>query len=193
MRHSKYSSDGTMKDCPSCDQFYPVEVYYKRPSGELRPYCPSCQKAHAAKYYIENKEKVTAQLKRYKEKPGAKEKQRLRVRRWHYKNLYGISLKDREDMIEVQGNRCAICKTHFSEIPTKHIHVDHDHSTGKARGILCHHCNQVLGQCKDNISVLKNSIRYLLDHKHIDFWALMRERGDLYDHVAEMQKTQSVI
>ncbi|MDQ1705857.1 MAG: hypothetical protein QOF18_2223 [Frankiaceae bacterium] len=60
-------------------------------------------------------------------------------------------------MIEAQGGTCAVC-------PGKPEHVDHDHETGRVRGILCFNCNQALGNVRDNPTVLKGLIDYLRRH-----------------------------
>lgn len=52
------------------------------------------------------------------------------------------------------GDRCICgCKTH--------LHVDHDHATGKVRGVLCFNCNSILGHARDNPQVLRDLIKYL--------------------------------
>jgi hypothetical protein len=56
------------------------------------------------------------------------------------------------------GNGCAICKV---ELTSNKVHIDHCHSTGKVRGLLCELCNKGLGQFKDNITNLENAINYL--------------------------------
>ena len=65
------------------------------------------------------------------------------VRRTSLKKLYGITAEEYDAMLESQGNVCAICK---KPQPTKRrLSVDHDHETGKVRGLLCTTCNLVLG------------------------------------------------
>lgn len=56
---------------------------------------------------------------------------------------------------------CSICKTDFSTIALKQIHVDHCHRTGKVRGLLCSNCNQGLGNFKDDVERLEAAIKYL--------------------------------
>jgi hypothetical protein len=60
-------------------------------------------------------------------------------------------------MIEAQGGTCAVCSG-------KPEHVDHDHETGKVRGILCFLCNQALGNARDDIDVLNGLVAYLRLH-----------------------------
>ena len=68
---------------------------------------------------------------------------------------YGMSNPEFKEMLSRQKNKCAICG-----IPNP-IHIDHDHLTGKVRGIVCFHCNTGLGHFKDNGALLLNAINYL--------------------------------
>jgi hypothetical protein len=72
----------------------------------------------------------------------------------------------RELLSEAQGYRCAICNRHTSEIPLPSTHEctlvrDHDHVTGRVRGMLCQFCNLMLGYAQDDLERLENAIRYL--------------------------------
>jgi hypothetical protein len=71
---------------------------------------------------------------------------------------FGITLDEYEAMAEAQGNSCAICR-----LPKTPLCVDHCHTTGKVRGLLCHECNKMLGFAGDNIEVLNTAIQYLKD------------------------------
>lgn len=79
---------------------------------------------------------------------------------WFLKNLYGIGISEYNLMYENQNGRCAICNTHQSELK-KSLCVDHDHETGKIRGLLCSDCNTSLGLAKENVEILHKMIRYL--------------------------------
>lgn len=81
------------------------------------------------------------------------------IRMWNITTTHGLSKEQYFSLIESQDNKCAICKD-ILELDHK-THVDHCHSTGKIRGILCHGCNTGLGLFKDNIDSLKNAIKYL--------------------------------
>ena len=74
---------------------------------------------------------------------------------------YGLSNERYEKIKAKQDDCCAICKV---EPPDK-LCVDHDHLTGKVRGLLCHRCNRSLGSFNDDIDLLKQSIKYLRKHK----------------------------
>jgi Recombination endonuclease VII len=78
--------------------------------------------------------------------------------RHHLRSKYGITLEERQSMVDAQGGICAICKAKL-----KSPYVDHDHDTGLIRGILCNRCNRALGMFEDDRSVLLNAVAYL-DH-----------------------------
>ena len=48
---------------------------------------------------------------------------------------------------------------------SNNLYVDHDHNTGKVRGLLCSNCNRMLGLVGDNISTLSNAVKYLQKHQ----------------------------
>ncbi len=75
------------------------------------------------------------------------------------KHQYGITLQQRDALLDAQDGLCAICKSpNDSKLDW---HTDHCHATGKVRGVLCHHCNLMLGHARDNSDVLANAIKYL--------------------------------
>lgn len=74
-------------------------------------------------------------------------------------NLYGISKSDFWTIFYNQDRRCAICNALFGS--KKHPVIDHDHLTGKVRGLLCYGCNIGLGQFGDDIETLEIAIKYL--------------------------------
>ncbi|MFD9337859.1 endonuclease VII domain-containing protein [Streptomyces sp. NPDC060028] len=78
-----------------------------------------------------------------------------RGRAGHLKRSYGITEGERDEMITAQGGVCAICR----EAPPEH--VDHDHQTGKVRGVLCFSCNAALGQFKDRPDVIRRAAAYV--------------------------------
>ncbi len=77
---------------------------------------------------------------------------------------HGITLKQYDKMLEKQFGKCKICKTEVPGGPGR-FHIDHDHSTGKIRGLLCSNCNLFLGNAKDNIEILASAIQYLTDSR----------------------------
>jgi hypothetical protein len=73
----------------------------------------------------------------------------------HIKRMYGLTRVELDALIEAQGGLCAICETNPA------VHVDHDHVTGKIRGVLCFTCNVALGQLKDDVALFRKAIDYL--------------------------------
>ena len=76
------------------------------------------------------------------------------------RRLYGITLEEYDKMLSDQEYRCAICDKHQDEFKKK-LHVDHCHTTGKIRGLLCQKCNQGLGLFGDNKNLLIKASEYL--------------------------------
>jgi hypothetical protein len=76
-------------------------------------------------------------------------------------NEYGITLEEYNRLLESQGGGCAICGRKVNIDSKFSLHVDHDHDTGKIRGILCSSCNLGIGKFDHDCSRLKNAIKYL--------------------------------
>jgi hypothetical protein len=68
---------------------------------------------------------------------------------------YGLSPEALQDLVQLQGGLCALCRERPAE------HVDHDHVVGTVRGVLCFPCNAALGQLKDRVDLLHRAIDYL--------------------------------
>lgn len=77
---------------------------------------------------------------------------------------YGIDIKHYKEMLKNQSNRCLIC-FNLGGTGKQRLVVDHDHETGKVRGLLCNPCNRGLGYLKDSTDVLLNALRYLGKNK----------------------------
>lgn len=83
----------------------------------------------------------------------------------YFVRTYGITVQDYEQMFEAQSGLCMICNTEgFVMNEKRHkmkLVVDHCHSTGVVRGLLCHNCNRALGLLHDDISRFERAISYL--------------------------------
>ena len=80
------------------------------------------------------------------------------------KRIYGVTSKMFTELLLAQNNACKICNVELSPVKNGDIqiaHVDHCHTTGKIRGLLCRKCNTGLGMFSDNVANLQNAIRYL--------------------------------
>jgi hypothetical protein len=157
----------------------------------LRPECKSCRGLVSARYREKNREKLRLQSARIRaEKPleikqrklddynNNKEKHRKRAKEWRLRNPdyrpcpkslknaklkknFGITLNDYESMLANQNGVCAIC----GDVGTKALHVDHCHTSGKVRGLLCFRCNNGIGQFKESEKIMIAAIEYIKAYK----------------------------
>jgi hypothetical protein len=73
------------------------------------------------------------------------------------KRKYNLTLEEWVKFKNDQNNKCPICLTDFNSTPC----VDHDHKSGRNRGLLCQKCNRILGQFKDDVNALSRAFNYL--------------------------------
>ena len=112
-----------------------------------------------------NPEKVKAQDLRRKDKQQAYYEEHKDM--WRTKQLqkdYGISLEQYDKMLIEQNNKCAICKSEQCTTG-KSFSVDHNHITGKVRGLLCRRCNMGLGHFEGNMEAVTNMLTYMKKNK----------------------------
>jgi hypothetical protein len=79
----------------------------------------------------------------------------------HLKDRYGITLEDYDTLVVKQDGRCAICQTTNPGGRKGRFCIDHDHITGKIRGLLCSPCNRALGGFHDDPRLLQIAAEYL--------------------------------
>lgn len=133
-----------MKVCKSCSKnrrltsFY-VSYKYKGKSIYSAE-CKKCSRKRTIEYGKKNKDKRYGACIKY---------------------LYGISLELYKEILKIQQNKCAICKSTKTQKNKKRFDIDHNHETGEVRGLLCHNCNLGLGNFKENTKALKSAIEYL--------------------------------
>lgn len=152
-----------MKTCTKCG--LPKEGTEFR---KWRTVCRDCVTTKRRKEYHENPEPAReANRKRRLANPEATRGANLKAdkkrrlanpeyhRETHLKLAYGISLIEWDEMMLNQGGRCAVCDTE-----TK-LCVDHDHKTGKVRGLLCNKCNTALGLLKESKQTITALLNYL--------------------------------
>jgi hypothetical protein len=96
---------------------------------------------------------------KYQQKPEVKK--RLKVyRRIANLKRYGMTIESYDLLLKKQGYKCAICKTPEPK-GNGRFHVDHSHQSNKVRGLLCLHCNTLLGYAKDDETVLIAAALYI--------------------------------
>lgn len=85
-------------------------------------------------------------------------------RRRNLEKAYGLTVEQYSEMLAAQGGVCKICLEPSRAIrqgKLRPLFVDHNHKTGKIRGLLCMSCNAAISQARDNVEVLKAAIKYL--------------------------------
>ena len=119
---------------------------YKNKKNEARRLKYATDENYRKKHLINVK-------KYYENNPDIRLNQRMR--------RFGITAQDYKNMIEKQDYKCAICGSEIGDSLGNRLYVDHNHKTGKVRGLLCSECNFGIGKFKDNISILKKAVKYL--------------------------------
>lgn len=132
--------------CKICKEEKFIDEFYPKKGGYFTHSCKLCL-SKKQKSYIKDGEYLSVY-------------QRERSLRENYK----ITLAEYDELLYFQDGKCAICGIHSSEL-NRSLAVDHDHRTGKIRGLLCNSCNQGLGYFKDKISNLEDALYYLILHK----------------------------
>ena len=84
---------------------------------------------------------------------------KTKVKEYRLVHKYNITLDEYNNLLIKQNNSCAICGR--ADPTGYNWHVDHDHTTGKVRGLLCSKCNQGLGLFDENTNSLNRAIKYL--------------------------------
>ena len=131
--------------------------YHASHEKEIKKYNQKYNAAHKKeirKHIITHKEERKATVKKYNNK------NRENYRKHRLKTKYNITIEQYNFMLEKQNGCCNICKKHQDELKNI-LAVDHDHATGKIRGLLCMKCNRALGAYNDNIDILLNAIEHL--------------------------------
>ena len=126
-----------IKYCSRCKEEKPFVEFGKDSSrkDKLNPWCKSCKSNH---YHNNNGFEIM-------------KKSSLKIN-------YNITLEELNEMAYMQDNKCLICEQE------KPLVIDHSHTTGKVRGLLCNNCNRGIGMLGDSKRNLKNALKYLKDN-----------------------------
>lgn len=136
-----------MKACTKCGTSKSPEEF-SRDKSKKDGRCCSCKECGASYF---------------KQRPARTSLQKTQRYKWHRRHTlrkkYGILLEDYERMLQQQSGVCAICKQpeqqhSWNTERVSSLAVDHNHKTGRNRGLLCHRCNRVLGAVNDDIDIL---------------------------------------
>lgn len=129
----------TCKKCNSCGKVQPTTHFRRRRSRDSRYANSAAGWASECKFCNKS-----------------------RMRTYTLQRKFGLSLMDVATLVARQDNLCAICRLPPPE--GKQLFVDHNHSTGKVRALLCHGCNSGLGMFQEDPERLLNAVEYLKAH-----------------------------
>lgn len=121
-------------------------IYWKDPEGN---------RAKSRAYYAEHKEHAAELARRYR----AESPEVFRARK--RQAAYGLTQNAFRELWNLQAGRCAICLCRLVDDGSRHTHVDHDHTTGEVRGLLCADCNVALGRFKDDPVAMRRAADYV--------------------------------
>ena len=140
----------TTHKCTVCKEEKSLSEFPMRKThrpGKPVSQCTKCRVAYNKTYREENKEKFLA----------VERKSKLKI-------TYGITPEQYDVMLAKQNGKCAICSVKKPGGRTKMFFIDHCHSTGSIRGLLCMRCNTGLGLILDSPKYLLNAISYLKEN-----------------------------
>ena len=145
LQEGKLMRVATLKYCPKCKTEKPLELFNKHAKERdgLQRLCRDCQKESNRKYLSTEKGATT-------------------TRQAHLRRKYGIDLQTYEELLLSQGNKCKICGVGSNpDSRANYFVIDHNHSTGDIRGLLCTKCNALLGLALDSEDILERAKQYL--------------------------------
>jgi hypothetical protein len=128
-----------MKTCSRCHESKELTEFHKRAASKdgHRAACKLCVSEEAR--HRPNKSEYSTKIKR----------------------VYGIDLNEYHRMLLEQDGGCKICGAKKPANNREYFCIDHCHTTGKVRGLLCNDCNVGIARFKDNCELLQNAINYL--------------------------------
>jgi hypothetical protein len=134
----KQSEIDNKKQCSACKKWLELNSFYKTNTGTSVAACKECKLKKSADA--------------------------------HLMKCFGITREEYLNMSEAQNHLCAICNQPEKTINNRankiqQLSIDHCHITGRIRKLLCSRCNLTLGNISDNIEILENAIKYLLEFK----------------------------
>lgn len=153
----------THKLCGSCEEVKEVSLFYRKNTRTARgwfwdSHCIECRRAACRDYAASSKETRNARLRKWR-KDNPKAAAQLDAKR-RLKRKYGLAPEEVEFMRVAQGGRCAIC-----DRQTSRLFVDHCHTKGHVRSLLCQTCNTFLGWYERKANTVLKFQRYVEKHR----------------------------
>ena len=153
---------GETKTCKECQEPKPLSEFHKRaaePDG-LNTRCKPCARARLNGYRKANPEGTRRLYNKAHD----------RIRRddpdYRYRWAYGMDRGEYDALVEKQDGKCGICGV-TENLNRNRWCVDHDHSTGKVRGLLCVKCNTGIGNLGDTLEAVEKAVKYLKENSDV--------------------------
>lgn len=142
-----------MKTCTKCKKEKPLSSFHKSKAHKdgRNPQCADC-------YNEARRKNADPELQNKRSKEWY-ENNKERVRENQMMKKYGVTVEQFNEMVSHQNNQCEICSK-VMDGPREPA-IDHCHSTGEVRGLLCINCNVAIGHMNDDTERLMNAIKYL--------------------------------
>jgi len=133
-----------LKTCNVCKEMKSISQFStdQAKMDKLCGMCQACNQKRCNKWYSENK---------------------LRQKNNRLKQSYGVTLEEYNRILGAQAGVCAICKLPPSGAykSAMSLNIDHCHTTGKIRGLLCNKCNSGIGFFQESVELTAKATEYL--------------------------------
>jgi hypothetical protein len=140
-----------MKTCIDCNLELDVSMFNSNGKNRgLKSHCKECQKIRHKRYAANNPESLAESWRNASQKYYTSERRRAKT----FKS-YGLTVDDFNILWDSQQGLCKLCGR------KKPLVIDHDHKTGKVRGLLCTRCNISIGGLGDTVESLTRAVEYL--------------------------------
>ena len=162
------SLTGPRKNCTDCGDYLPLSKFRKdkhRVDGRMNK-CANCKAKEEKRNSIKNPEirkRINDKRVDNRKKYYSDEDRKLKYRNAQLIKAFNITLDQYNQILVSQDNVCYICRRDETSVRNRSLAVDHNHQTGKIRGLLCSNCNRALGLFKDNKNLLLAAAKYLED------------------------------
>lgn len=175
----------TDQTCRTCQKVKPIDQFHLSRHKTPETLCKACKqvaqtekrRANRDEYNAKQREKYAAGVRYGRQSPDEINARRRakrasgqssayspeKRRKWMLKSKYGLSVEQFEEMWDRQDGKCPSCGDALVLGTKNGAHVDHCHSTGRVRGVLCGLCNVALGYLKDDPKRIMGLHGYMLE------------------------------
>lgn len=149
------------KRCTKCKKELDLQQFHVDKSvGKPKSHCKSCVRESQRRAWPNHRRDPTTNS--------------LYACRSNLKRKYGMTIREYEEILCRQNQRCAICGRNENGRAYKHgqpkrFCLDHNHTTGKIRGLLCSTCNRVVGIIETRSDLLERAKNYIVEHQEINY------------------------